>query len=64
MGLKGFAEGGVASIIAGASTHPLDLIKVRMQLQGESPVPNPSSVQSYRTAFALSSTANISLPTP
>ncbi|RQP01932.1 hypothetical protein POPTR_017G045400v4 [Populus trichocarpa] len=63
MGLKGFAEGGVASIIAGASTHPLDLIKVRMQLQGESPVPNPSSVQSYRTAFALSSTANISLPT-
>lgn len=63
MGLKGFAEGGVASIIAGASTHPLDLIKVRMQLQGESHIPNPSSVQSYRPAFALSSTANISLPT-
>lgn len=36
MGLKGFAEGGVASIVAGCSTHPLDLIKVRMQLQGES----------------------------
>lgn len=28
-------EGGLASIIAGFSTHPLDLIKVRMQLQGE-----------------------------
>ena len=62
MGLKGFAEGGVASIIAGASTHPLDLIKVRMQLQGESHIPNLSSVQSYRPAFTLSSTANISLP--
>ena len=32
MGLKGFVEGGIASIIAGASTHPLDLIKVRMQI--------------------------------
>ncbi|KAJ6370331.1 hypothetical protein OIU76_028580 [Salix suchowensis] len=63
MGLKGFVEGGVASVIAGASTHPLDLIKVRMQLQGESHVPNLSSVQSCRPAFALSSTATISLPT-
>ncbi|XP_024381398.1 mitochondrial uncoupling protein 4 [Physcomitrium patens] len=32
---KGFAEGGLASMIAGFATHPLDLIKVRMQLQGE-----------------------------
>ncbi|KAI6687870.1 hypothetical protein NL676_024698 [Syzygium grande] len=36
MGVKGFVEGGIASIVAGCSTHPLDLIKVRMQLQGES----------------------------
>ncbi|TYH63550.1 hypothetical protein ES332_D07G200400v1 [Gossypium tomentosum] len=36
IGLKGFIEGGIASIFAGASTHPLDLIKVCMQLQGES----------------------------
>lgn len=36
MAVKGFVEGGIASIIAGCSTHPLDLIKVRMQLQGES----------------------------
>ncbi|KAI5079821.1 hypothetical protein GOP47_0005300 [Adiantum capillus-veneris] len=35
MGWKAFLEGGAASIIAGCSTHPLDLIKVRMQLQGE-----------------------------
>nr|BAD09011.1 unknown protein [Oryza sativa Japonica Group]BAD09745.1 unknown protein [Oryza sativa Japonica Group] len=35
MGFKGFVEGGIASIVAGCSTHPLDLIKVRMQLQGE-----------------------------
>ncbi|KAK7346051.1 hypothetical protein VNO80_20564 [Phaseolus coccineus] len=41
MGVKGFVEGGIASVIAGYSTHPLDLIKVRMQLQGETP---PSSV--------------------
>lgn len=34
-GVKGFVEGGIASIVAGCSTHPLDLIKVRMQLQGE-----------------------------
>lgn len=33
--MKGFVEGGIASIVAGCSTHPLDLIKVRMQLQGE-----------------------------
>ncbi|OWM67726.1 mitochondrial uncoupling protein 4 [Punica granatum] len=45
MGLKGFAEGGIASIVAGCSTHPLDLIKVRMQLQGEpvrAPAPSPA----------------------
>lgn len=35
MGVKGFVEGGIASIVAGCTTHPLDLIKVRMQLQGE-----------------------------
>ncbi|CAM8985766.1 hypothetical protein QQ045_006439 [Rhodiola kirilowii] len=43
MGVKGFVEGGIASIVAGCSTHPLDLIKVRMQLQGESSAaPNPA----------------------
>ncbi|KAJ7553431.1 hypothetical protein O6H91_06G097500 [Diphasiastrum complanatum] len=35
MGLKAFVEGGIASIVAGTVTHPLDLIKVRMQLQAE-----------------------------
>lgn len=35
MGIAGFVEEGVASIVAGCSTHPLDLIKVRMQIQGE-----------------------------
>ena len=42
MGLKGFVEGGIASIVAGCSTHPLDLIKVRMQLQGEPAAPVPA----------------------
>lgn len=36
---KGFAEGGMASMIAGFATHPLDLVKVRMQLQGEASAP-------------------------
>ncbi|KAL0378987.1 UNVERIFIED_CONTAM: Mitochondrial uncoupling protein 5 [Sesamum radiatum] len=57
MGLKGFVEGGVASIVAGCSTHPLDLIKVRMQLQGE------PAVQSLRPALAFH-TAHIHLPPP
>ncbi|KAJ0233405.1 Mitochondrial uncoupling protein 5 [Hirschfeldia incana] len=48
MGLKGFAEGGIASIVAGCSTHPLDLIKVRMQLQGEA-----SSIQTTNLRPAL-----------
>ncbi|XP_060213143.1 mitochondrial uncoupling protein 5-like [Lycium barbarum] len=52
MGVKGFVEGGIASIIAGCSTHPLDLIKVRMQLQGEaSGTVNP--VQTLRPALAF-----------
>lgn len=66
MGLKGFVEGGIASIVAGASTHPLDLIKVRMQLQGESHLPNPASLQALRPAIAFNTVAagagNISLP--
>lgn len=54
MGLKGFVEGGIASIVAGCSTHPLDLIKVRMQLQGESHVPN-QAIHNLRPAFAFNS---------
>ncbi|XP_030528371.1 mitochondrial uncoupling protein 5 [Rhodamnia argentea] len=45
MGVKGFVEGGIASIVAGCSTHPLDLIKVRMQLQGEGHAPPNLSVR-------------------
>ncbi|KAF7140098.1 hypothetical protein RHSIM_Rhsim06G0073300 [Rhododendron simsii] len=56
MGAKGFVEGGIASIIAGCSTHPLDLIKVRMQLQGENPAaPNPNHHIQLRPAFAFNS---------
>ncbi|KAK7282883.1 hypothetical protein RIF29_11984 [Crotalaria pallida] len=57
MGVKGFVEGGVASIVAGCTTHPLDLIKVRMQLQGENlPVShNPNPVHNLRPAFAFHS---------
>ncbi|KAK7311709.1 hypothetical protein RJT34_10015 [Clitoria ternatea] len=49
MSVKGFFEGGVASIVAGCTTHPLDLIKVRMQLQGE------NKPLSLRPAFAFHS---------
>ncbi|KAK4417083.1 Mitochondrial uncoupling protein 5 [Sesamum alatum] len=60
MGLKGFLEGGVASIVAGCSTHPLDLIKVRMQLQGE------PALQPLRPALAFHTSAapHIHLPPP
>ncbi|KAE8706947.1 Mitochondrial uncoupling protein 6 [Hibiscus syriacus] len=54
-GAKGFIEGGIASIVAGCSTHPLDLIKVRMQLQGETQIPN-ATVQSVRPSLAFQST--------
>lgn len=55
MGVKGFVEGGIASIIAGCSTHPLDLIKVRMQLQGETltPASAPANVHNLRPALAF-----------
>ncbi|XP_007018201.2 PREDICTED: mitochondrial uncoupling protein 5 [Theobroma cacao] len=64
MGLKGFVEGGVASVVAGCSTHPLDLIKVRMQLQGET----STFSHQLRPAFAFSSSTaaatSIHLPPP
>ncbi|KAL1193391.1 Mitochondrial uncoupling protein 5 [Cardamine amara subsp. amara] len=60
MGLKGFAEGGIASIVAGCSTHPLDLIKVRMQLQGES-----APIQTnLRPALAFQTSTAVHAPTP
>ncbi|KAL5558520.1 hypothetical protein UlMin_034731 [Ulmus minor] len=60
MGVKGFVEGGIASIVAGVSTHPLDLIKVRMQLQGEkAPAPKLQPVQALRPAFAFNSNSAI-----
>ena len=59
MGLKGFAEGGIASIVAGCSTHPLDLIKVRMQLDGEKP-PLPS----LRPAVAFNVSRSAAVVTP
>ncbi|KAB1212881.1 Mitochondrial uncoupling protein 4 [Morella rubra] len=61
MGLKGFVEGGIASIVAGASTHPLDLIKVRMQLQGEPHLPKPALQVAYRPAVSLNSTGEYSI---
>ncbi|KAL2547401.1 Mitochondrial uncoupling protein 5 [Forsythia ovata] len=68
MGLMGFIEGGIASIVAGCSTHPLDLIKVRMQLQGEASAPN-SAVQNLRPALAFPTSAghanhHVQLPRP
>ena len=60
MGFKGFAEGGIASIVAGCSTHPLDLIKVRMQLQGETLAPVPA----LRPALAFPGSATVAIPQP
>ncbi|GMH25293.1 hypothetical protein Nepgr_027136 [Nepenthes gracilis] len=54
MGIKGFVEGGIASIVAGCTTHPLDLLKVRMQLQGESNTAvSAPAVQQVRPALAF-----------
>ncbi|XLS75172.1 hypothetical protein HN51_032037 [Arachis hypogaea] len=50
MGVKGFVEGDIASNVAGCSTHLLDLIKVHMQLKGES---NPTSVPSLRPVLTF-----------
>lgn len=58
MGLKGFVEGGIASIVAGCSTHPLDLIKVRLQLQGESPPP----VSALRPALVFPGSNSMAIP--
>ncbi|XP_022949614.1 mitochondrial uncoupling protein 5-like [Cucurbita moschata] len=68
MGVKGFVEGGIASIVAGCSTHPLDLIKVRMQLQGEAPAPT-GAVQNLRPALAFQTTSvtaprSMNIPSP
>ncbi|KAE8715813.1 Mitochondrial uncoupling protein 6 [Hibiscus syriacus] len=53
-GVKGFIEGGIAPIVASCSTHPLDLIKVRMQLQGETQAPNAAG-QSLRPSLTFQS---------
>ncbi|KAI9200754.1 hypothetical protein LWI28_012795 [Acer negundo] len=61
MGVKGFVEGGIASIVAGCSTHPLDLIKVRMQLQGENAavsVPTHQQLHTLRPALAFQPTSS------
>ena len=32
---KGFVQGAVGAMVGASASHPLDLIKVRMQIQGE-----------------------------
>ncbi|KAI5059934.1 hypothetical protein GOP47_0024354 [Adiantum capillus-veneris] len=49
MSFKGFVEGGIAAVVAGCATHPLDLIKVRMQLQGEAHSKSLSEGQSKKS---------------
>lgn len=56
MGVKAFVEGGIASIIAGCSTHPLDLIKVRLQLHGENSVPTQTIQTQVRPALSFHTT--------
>ncbi|CAL4999374.1 unnamed protein product [Urochloa decumbens] len=62
MGLKGFVEGGIASIVAGCSTHPLDLIKVRMQLQGEAAAAAAAPAPALRPALAFPAGSTVTLP--
>ncbi|CAI9117907.1 OLC1v1019396C1 [Oldenlandia corymbosa var. corymbosa] len=59
MCVKGFVEGGIASIVAGCSTHPLDLLKVRMQL------PNLALQRTLQPAFAgVGVAVNVRIPIP
>ncbi|XP_039126610.1 mitochondrial uncoupling protein 5-like [Dioscorea cayenensis subsp. rotundata] len=62
MGVKGFVEGGIASIVAGCSTHPLDLIKVRMQLQGESLAAGAGAGAGLRPALAFQPSGSVTVP--
>ncbi|GAA0150712.1 secondary carrier transporter [Lithospermum erythrorhizon] len=65
MGVKGFVEGGIASIVAGCSTHPFDLIKVRMQLQGESSAAAPTTVlRPSLASHAHAPSPKMHIPTP
>jgi solute carrier family 25 (mitochondrial oxoglutarate transporter), member 11 len=43
---KGFAGGSLGAMASGAVTHPIDLVKVRMQLYGECTASTSSSVSS------------------
>ncbi|KAL7094465.1 hypothetical protein ACP275_11G105200 [Erythranthe tilingii] len=68
MGVKGFVEGGTASIVAGCSTHPLDLIKVRMQLQGEAaaaaPPPALRPALAFQTPSSVAQNVRLTPPPP
>ncbi|KAK0603493.1 hypothetical protein LWI29_005545 [Acer saccharum] len=64
MGVKGFVEGGIASIVAGCSTHPLDLIKVRMQLQGENHAPPVQSLRPPALTFQTTTTTTSTVHAP
>lgn len=47
-------------MVAGCSTHPLDLIKVRMQLQGETHATNPAAgAQTLRPALTFHTTTPV-----
>lgn len=50
--VKGFLEGGIAAIVAGVSTHPLDLIKVRMQVSSDAGVPSAYIESEHQTLSA------------
>ncbi|OVA11460.1 hypothetical protein BVC80_8577g9 [Macleaya cordata] len=64
MGVKGFVEGGIASIIAGCPTH--NLLKVKMQLHGETQILNSAAatetVCPEFTAYQPPSSAKLSTP--
>ena len=44
---------GIASMCAGASTHPLDTCKIRLQKQGEIPTKNSIQYKNIFSAFSI-----------
>jgi len=57
--VKGFLEGGIAAIVAGVSTHPLDLIKVRMQVQFHASMPLPHLERSTKAGYYSTSGSTV-----
>jgi solute carrier family 25 oxoglutarate transporter 11 len=56
---KGFAQGSLGAAVGGAAAHPLDLIKVRMQLQGQGAEANAPKLNMVQMGAHIKKTQGI-----